>query len=365
MARVVDWVNGNVSTAEVIDSTLADMADTAIERACSLRAKYPNLLRGGGMLTPVMDRLCDQNGYSLPPSPNPPPFTGGQCCGVMYQVEIKAQVRTSKGWAEVVNRPILEGAISDVRIERGAGGDPLYDYYVIDHHQNNCASPKTSYLQASYYTGEIYITDVSVGRTDGQPDNCGDPPSGGLPPDPAIDPDDFGRTVTICGTPNDAENQRCVDVNIDFDPFLDENGNQCFTIEGLKYCFTPDGVEKQDDETTPTDETPAPDELEPTEGDETEEQEEEDETIRYVTTEITTLPRSGKSVWHTGTGNNDYFAGYFNWTTTTSTGVYRHPTIPIRKELQIYQKPEDATGYVAYAVNGAKIKVTKYVQPQE
>jgi len=208
------------------------------------------------------------------------------------------------------------------------------------------------------------IEPVDFVRVDGQPDTCGNPTPTTLP-DPPIEPSDFSRDVVVCATPADATDQRCNDITIDFEPTLDDNGGQCFTIEGQKYCFTPDGVEKQDDPVAPTDETPSPDELEPTEGDETDEQEEEDETIEYVTTKVTTLPRAGKSVWHVGTGNNDYFAGYFNWTTVTSAGTYRHPTIPIRKELQIFKKPQGATGYVAYAVNGAQIKVTVYKQPAE
>jgi hypothetical protein len=387
MGIFIEWVKGARSTYEVVDEVLADAGEAVIEGACFLRNKYPNALGGGGILRPVMDRLCSENGHTAPLPPSAyVPFQGGQCCDVRYFFDFGISYKFCSGSTRTASYEIpgavgriLGGVIKPkpgnsnrtsigVEIEKCDGS--IQYIQVEDRPSKLVQSNDCPSAGGSATNGDIIESTFSYSinnlTAEGGADirACGDPP-GEVPPDPTIDETDFRVPVEICGTPADAQNPRCVTVDIDFDPFLDENGNQCFTIEGQKYCFTPDGVEKQDDETTPTDETPAPDELEPSEGDETEEQEEEDENIKYVTTQVTTLPRAGKSVWHSGTGNNDYFAGYFNWTTTTSTGVYRHPTIPIRKELQIYQKPEDATGYVAYAVNGAKIKVTKYTQPQE
>lgn len=363
MNMYVEWVKGQRSTREVFDETLSDVGEAVIAGVCNLRDKYPQTFRGG-LLNPVMDRLCVENGHPPTGEINSASFTGGQCS---FDYFVYLQVNFNSDGSPRIVQKTVKGAIT---------GEFSYSVFGTFGSQNETTGWHV-YIETSWGRSQAEIIYVPTGTPPpgnnvlkitsvvpkgGQPDDCGDPP---VTPDPPIDPGDLNRTVEICGTPSDAENQRCVDVNIDFDPFLDENGNQCFTIEGQKYCFTPNGVEKQDDE-LPTEETPpSPDELEPTADEDTEESSEEDENIVYVTTEITTFPSSGKSVFHAGTGNNDYFAGHFNWTTSTSTGLYKHPSIPIRKQLQIYVKPKEATGYTTYTVNGAKIKVVKYKKPVE
>lgn len=401
MPTPINWVNGINSYADTVNGVLGQVGEAAISGVCFVRNKYPNALTRGGVLQPVLDRLCTDNGHPASVSPVSV-FAGGQSPGVAYYVYActKADVYTigSSGQEGAKNATIhpsvnynynqLIGPITEVSFFSSGGcPDPRFvNGRVCDYGQFNLSirivasngtftreminyktacfqGPIGEYSNTSYVNyNSLELVDVYAYRVDGQPDTGGDRVS--LPPDPPLDPSDFSDTVQICGTPNDAEDQRCVDVQIDFDPFLDENGNQCFTMDGAKYCFTPDGVEKQD-EPADQEEPTSPDELEPTTEEDAEESSEEDENIVYVTTEITTLPFSGKSVFHTGAGNNDYFAGYFNWTTSTSTGIYKHPSIPIRKQLQIYVKPEEATGYTTYTVNGAKIKVIKYKKPTE
>ena len=386
MGYIVEWVKGVRETNEVVDETLGNISEAVIEGACSLRAKYPKALRGGGILTPVMDRLCSENGHPIPDSPPARPWTGGQKAGRNYVVSWTQHLTKTPGCTRInqsSGSQTLVGPISGVQIEL-ISPNPIYNYGCYGLGNQDICSSNVLIAHGNNQKHYIYVNTgswcavglrpmlsevkiTSVTRADGLPndsEDIGDTDQAEYPDDPAYNPDDGVRSVEICGTPADAEDQRCVTVDIDFDPFLDENGNQCFTIEGQKYCFTPDGVEKQDDEPT-SPETPSPDELDPAVEEDKEESSEEDESIVYVTTEITTLPSSGKSVFHSGTGNNDYFAGYFNWTTSTSSGVYRYPSVPIRKQMQIYFKPEEATGYSTYTVNGAKIKVVKYKKPPE
>lgn len=385
MSLFVEWVKGARSTYSVVDEVLADAGEAVIETACSIRAKYPKALRGGGMLRPFMDRLCSENSYALPTAPSVSTFPGLQCCDYTYRVDFEYSVEDCRG--EIITGDIITniaGRILGVELRpkptqgltvgivfEDCNGNPGYAISRSDNQTRivNRAScpPSTASGAFLFWIGETFrysLRSSSVVSPSGAGvGDCGnrDFPE---PDDPPINQSDFTNTVQICGTPNDTSDQRCVDVQIDFEPTLDENGNQCFTVEGQKYCFTPDGVEKQDEPAIP-EEPPSPDELEPTAEEDAEESSEEDENIVYVTTEITTLPFSGKSVFHTGTGNNDYFAGYFNWTTATSTGIYKHPSVPIRKQLQIYVKPEEATGYTTYTVNGAKIKIIKYKKPTE
>lgn len=124
-----------------------------------------------------------------------------------------------------------------------------------------------------------------------------------------------------------------------------------------KQPFVPDDFV----EVKPTDnpETPG------VEDEEVEEIEVEDTLVRWVLVEVTTLPYQGKTILQTNSANNDYFAGYFHWEVTTPTGKWKLPALPIRKERNAFLAPTEAIGYSAYAINGAKIKLTQYNQKIE
>ena len=95
----------------------------------------------------------------------------------MYNVEVNFWAGVGDRRRGFSARPVLEGAITSVTMERGAGGDNNYYYTVISHHKNNCAESTKWIGQTAYYTENPKIYEVRVGRVDGRPDINGDPPS--------------------------------------------------------------------------------------------------------------------------------------------------------------------------------------------
>ena len=140
----------------------------------------------GGMLQAACDNLP-----ALPAGPAPP-FTGGQCDGILYDVTVdfnelflfmcnlQPDTRTVQ----------LPGPIRDVRIRNpqpilACPGD-FVGFPIIE----ALYGTNTDYLQivqvSSGNVQVVEITNVSVVRVDGMPDNCGDPPDAPAPPKPPI-----------------------------------------------------------------------------------------------------------------------------------------------------------------------------------
>lgn len=94
---------------------------------------------------------------------------------------------------------------------------------------------------------------------------------------------------------------------------------------------------------------------------ELEELEVEDEEVDWVLVEITTPPRSGKTILQKAPENNDYFAGYFSWVVTDGNAYWLEQQ-PIRKQYTAFKAPEAVSGYRMYAVNGAKLAARQYIQ---
>lgn len=94
---------------------------------------------------------------------------------------------------------------------------------------------------------------------------------------------------------------------------------------------------------------------------ELEEVEEEDESVEWVLVSVSTAPTRGKAKIHASEKNVDHFAGFFSWTISVGSASYRLEELPIRKARHAFKKPDGVTGYNLYAVNGAKLKVTKYI----
>lgn len=189
------------------------LTDSVRDAACSWLALQDNLnqwgqdslasllrLTTGGFITPVRlpnpagfwyQLLCDR---PQPPAP-PPPFTGGQCDGVGYRVEISAArftsgcVRASDSFGSVE----VWGPIFAIRFEpvepppsnkaqrilidcRGRFSDPIGDNQTID------GGIRTNLTGQD--CPEPFITNIDVIRLDGMPDDCGDPPEFIPPPFP-------------------------------------------------------------------------------------------------------------------------------------------------------------------------------------
>lgn len=126
------------------------------------------------------------------PEPPPPPFSGGQCPGISYVVNITTEELERfdcTADTRTFNRTIV-GPITDFRIRDpfeittcpgGETGGFVLEA-LFDGNQNYGAV-----YQASQ--GNTVITGFtinSVTRADGQPDDCGDPPAPPTPPRPPI-----------------------------------------------------------------------------------------------------------------------------------------------------------------------------------
>lgn len=366
MSKFVSWVKGVATTQQWVDEALADVGEAAIAGVCSLRAKYPNALRGGGILTPVLDRICYENSQPLPPPPPEPQFQGGQCPGVMYrmryyslaaganndygQLYVPSGASLNTDTAQYPGRVLswyleCEGNTYTNIEEFKSTGKMFTSAYTFYFSCND-----GSFTQIFSRTNNWGIQPVDFVRADGQPDTCGDPAPPEIP-DPALDPDDLTDTVTVCATPADPSDQRCSDVVIEYEPTLDDNGDQCFTVEGKRYCFTPDGVvadEPGDSEGEPVD----PPVEEP--GDE---EEDEIENLVAIKVSISLIP-ANETVLQSGQNLTKIYAGWVVF----KEGNYHHPRQFIDFEENIFYAPENANGYVVYLKPGYTGTVTKVVE---
>lgn len=179
-------------------------------------------------------RLCNQEPPEQPSvEPEPPPFTGGQC-PVLYIVNYSVTYDTRSIpppniITDTFQITFVYGTIKGIRIERGSS---LEQVFIIGGGSTN-PSDTVEYGAFAVGTGGegiISASIVSVARQDGLPDNCGDPPSGGLPP--YIPPDDSTTDYPIDYTDNDG-NDFTVDVrftlgNLQLD--IDNNITVPFTL---------------------------------------------------------------------------------------------------------------------------------------
>lgn len=358
--------------AQLPNNFLSNVGESIIEGACNLRTKYPKRFNRGGLLSPVMNALCDGRGYDNPPPIPPPlPFAGGRCLGEAYDAHITAITTNSDGTTSSRKSTALcIGEIVDIRIAQAETGDDTRGLLVIT--DNGPSSPRDRVISTyPVRPATTRISKIEIFGADGALDDgrC-DPPSG-YPDDPPDNDGDFDTTVTVDTYPDKPDGERePVDVDITYDRD-NEGGNRiCGEAGGVRFCITSTGIESGNDaEETVGDDTDGggapPDDLAEAEGEEGEEAEELDPAIKWVTVEITTLPFSGKVVTHADTRDNDYFAGYFHWLVEANSKMWYMPAIPIRKELSVYKAPEGVQGYRLYAVNGATLKPTTYKEQTE
>lgn len=165
-------------------------------------------------------QLCDNNDDSVP-TPTPP-FTGGQCSGVEYEVQVlrngytriecddgSTSQRTGPGNLTVT----VYGPISGLRrvdIDQGDCG-PRASRILLDAFDSNGdpISPTiypVSVNGAFFSIGDFDVSITSITRVDGQPDNCGDIPT----PIPPYAPTPTNVTINY-------ENNQEITVNEDVD----------------------------------------------------------------------------------------------------------------------------------------------------
>lgn len=131
-------------------------------------------------------RLCGQE----PPTIPPPPFNGGQCNCVPYNVDISVEIRRRDDNSLVDTRLTTlqtTGPITSIAIEDPSPSGPDSVSVALRGSFSNCQPGAVSLTSAAR---ELFRMDnlqiLSITRGDGLPDNCGSPPSVVPPPAPGF-----------------------------------------------------------------------------------------------------------------------------------------------------------------------------------
>lgn len=193
-------------------------------QVCGLYAQYP---KGFGISNPVgnaigqfnsglWDSFCGQQTPPQLPPPPEPPFEGGQCPGVLYNVRVRAEARRvgTDEFLEVKEASAdVYGPIRSIAAEVRAPETPNSANVMVRASEADGVTPDATPLfgvsaNLVYYTA---VEVLSIVRIDGQLDVCGDPPAeppGDFPP--PVNP----RTYTYDG--NDGR-EREINYEIVFD----------------------------------------------------------------------------------------------------------------------------------------------------
>lgn len=155
------------------------------------------------------------------------PFTGGQCVGVQYNVTVnytrfdgEPQCQGSAGSSTVSGT----GPVSDAGVRSVGNPQPNGDFQqeVFVSFANGDQLVAGGFIDGT--CPGFVVDSVSVARQDGQPDNCGDPPST-IEPDPTYsNPVDISSPVTI--------NFDGGDVDVEYDIRTDVDGDEYVRITG-------------------------------------------------------------------------------------------------------------------------------------
>jgi len=168
-------------------TTFGKVAEAARKHACYIYRNFPVVLIRNPLddvgIRMIWDNLCPP-----PDSPPPPesPFVGGQCCDVLYQV--KVAVTTASG----TTISTYNGIYGTVKgIESNAYGADQTEFFLVSQRCNGTVVRNN--LGRGYNPTTRKITQVI--RSDGKPDNCGNPPKQ-YPPAPGFKPSDFTSPPT-------------------------------------------------------------------------------------------------------------------------------------------------------------------------
>ena len=189
-------VYDNLTTgAEDLVGAASQVAPAAVRRVLCQAGGLGSLL--GGPLGPLQGpgsinrQLSDLGGIlqaacpmppPLPPQPAPP-FTGGQCAGVLYSVRYRVTEINRFGSETTYEPPQsgiqLPGPIAGIRtaVPKVVGGRPAFAQVIID-----STPPSTVNIDNTANSGFTRAAIISVTRVGGGPDNCGNPPDVQPPP---------------------------------------------------------------------------------------------------------------------------------------------------------------------------------------
>ncbi len=223
-----------------------NLRDAIVDFSCNLWSNFPGFISAG--TNPVssfgrgyMSSIC-RNRVTLPGLP-PPPFTGGQCTGVQYQVFYLREVYNITNCNKVgdaVENIIANGPIGQpffivtgnpaTSSCNGLDNDPVeLGGWFIPTGSGNIQVAGFVYRDPSGTANPPLsaITIQNIVRTDGLPDDCGDPRREYDSPEPTGD--DLETTITINSPDGDS-----VNLNLIYNKITNEyNFPMGFKLDGV------------------------------------------------------------------------------------------------------------------------------------
>ncbi len=187
--------------------------------------------------TRVLDNICSD--FPPPPPPRPKPFEGGQCEDILYTVNVTLQRRFNNGSPVTDPRSIINipGKVTGVELRQRPSDTRILEIAIFSSFNGGSPAIRTDVVGGVGVTATMQID--SIVREDGQPDNCGDPPSPGYDPIPPPSPEDTSGNITITNNEGDSYEYN-VSVN------LDEGGTVVFppviNVGGISVTLDVGGV---------------------------------------------------------------------------------------------------------------------------
>lgn len=242
MSRVfslaTDLAGLSAARDNLTNPTANDLQTRTNRRLCDALATAPGEFASewyfpAGLAQQFCAPYYDQNGDS-PPAPQPPPFTGGQCPGVIYDIRYDREIRNSgcTGYSAPTTSSFqgpLTGPVTGVSVfSEAVNSSTIRDVLRVTH------AGGVLETGASFRDSDCDLvarfSNFELQRRDGQPDDCGDPPEGPLQPDPNYsNPVDPTQPVEVTFGPNDTT------INLDFDIRQDIDGDEYVNISGPSY----------------------------------------------------------------------------------------------------------------------------------
>lgn len=206
-------------------SLYGQIADAAAEKICGLYGKSPaSLVRiipfGTGLIDNsrgVFDDLCQD--IAPPPALPAPPFSGGQCDAIRYDVTLAIVVRTARDnpprffdqsvtVTDRVYGPVTGTVLTNPGTNTGFGlnwnGFRTVNIACRGGNEEGPLPPKLFSPYGGSAPNIISAAITSVSRVDGSADNCGSPPA--TYPPPSTDPSDYDGTTNITISPTTTVN---------------------------------------------------------------------------------------------------------------------------------------------------------------
>lgn len=398
MASVLKWNDFNLNKKAKKQDFSTSLFTEALTVVCNIHKKYPNRPLQHPLAKYLLDQSCRSIGI---PISEPAGVFGGACyvpyrltgtCLDLNRPSTGKPCKTPAVWVFPITIP---GAIIDVVYTQAVNQDitMTVSFKTSPTAQVNQISSTIGWLKGKFagtsaqmrwglacneaddVRNVTQIGGFNATRIDGLPDDCGNAKPD-YPNNPSPSPSDYQGTFEVTNIDNSdnvVSNRR---FNYDFySPELGFPIN--FNISGHEFNFNFEGLNTgTDKDNFDGSEPPSSnggdndkdfipedyDEIE--EGQEEEQIEVEKPDIEYVVVIVTQDPDKRRVMTFNDPELRHMYAGYFCWTIQTNTDNTHMPYTTITKEKNIYRRPQGATGFRAYTINGAKIRTKIYQQKQ-